>query len=141
MRVRPDGRARRRHDARGMNRIMFLAASLAVAAGLAGASAASAPPVGPLPKSPVTTIHTVTQELIAIPLPRGQSGLVWRAAPPYDPSVVRPYAEQDIAKNLTVLVYIAVALGTAHLNFGLTRDEHVKAYRAARYVIVVTKRK
>jgi hypothetical protein len=124
-----------------MTRIALFAAAGAVAATLAGSSAASAPPIGPLPKSPVTTIHTVTQELIGIPLPRGNSGLVWRAAPPYDPSVVRPYAEEDIAKNITVLVYLAVAPGTAHLNFGLTNDEHAKAYRAARYVIVVAKRK
>ena len=124
-----------------MTRIALLAGAAAVAATLAGSSSASAPPIGPLPKSPVTTIHTVTQELIGIPLPRGSSGLVWRAAPPYDASVVRPYAEQDVAKNITVLVYLAVAPGTAHLNFGLTYDEHAKVYRAARYVIVVAKRK
>lgn len=125
-----------------MRRIALVAAGAVAAAGvLAGSSAASAPPVGPLPKSPVATIHTVTQELIAIALPRGQSGLVWRAAPPYDASVVRPYAEQDIAKDLTILVYLAVHPGTAHLNFGLTNDDKPKAYRAARYVVVVGKRR
>jgi hypothetical protein len=125
-----------------MRRITLLAAGALAAAGvLAGSSGASAPPVGPLPKSPVTTIHTVVQELVAIALPRGRSGLVWRAAPPYDPTVVRPYAEQDIAKNLTILVYLAVAPGTAHLNFGLTNDEQPKVYRAARYAIVVGKRR
>lgn len=125
-----------------MRRIMLLAAAgVVLAAVVAGSSGASAPPIGPLPKSPVTTIHTVAQELIAIALPRGESGLVWRAAPPYDARVVRPYAEQDIAKNLTILVYLAVRPGTARLNFGLTDDDRPKAYRAARYAIVVAKRK
>lgn len=124
-----------------MRRIVLpVVGAIAAAAALAGSSGATAPPIGPLPKSPVTTIHTVAQELIAIALPRGQSGLVWRAAPPYDPSVVRPYAEQDIAKNLTILVYLAVKPGTAHLNFGLTNDDKPRAYRAARYVIVVGRR-
>jgi hypothetical protein len=107
---------------------------------LGGSARATAPPIGKLPPSPVTTVVTYTQELIAIPLPRGASGLVWRAAPPYDPRVTRPYAEQDIAKNLTVLVYLARRPGTARLNFALTNDDQPKVFRAERYRIIVKPR-
>jgi hypothetical protein len=112
----------------------------AALAALGGSAGATAPPIGKLPPSPVTTIITHTQELIAIPLPRGESGLVWRAAPPYDARVARPYAEQDMAGNVTVLVYLTRRPGTATLNFGLTNDDHPKVYRAARYRIVVKPR-
>lgn len=119
-----------------------LAAVLAAAAltTIGGSARASAPPIGPLPPGPTTTITTHTQDLIAIALPRGASGLVWRAAPPYDPTVVRPYAEQDITKNLTILVYLARRPGTANLRFGLTNDDHPKVYRAARYHVIVKPR-
>lgn len=115
------------------------AAAAVAAATLAGSSSASAPPVGPLPKSPVTTISTVAQELIAVALPRGQSGLVWRAARPYDSSVVRETTEANVG-DLTVIVYLAVRPGTTILRFGLTNGERPKAYRAARYRVVVSKR-
>ena len=121
-----------------MRGIRVVAVIVAVALAAAGSSArATAPPIGPLPPSAITTIVTYPQELVAIALPRGQSGLVWRAAPPYDATVVRPYAEQDIAKRLTILVYLARRPGTANLRFGLTNDDHPKVYRAARYHIVV----
>jgi hypothetical protein len=119
---------------------LVAAVGAAVIAGTVGSAEATAPPMGKLPPSPVTTIVTYPQELVAIPLPRGESGLVWRAAPPYDARVVRPYAEEDIARNLTVLVYLARKPGTAALNFGLTNDDHPKVYRAARYRVVVKPR-
>ena len=121
---------------------LWLAAAVgtAVISAVGGSARATAPPIGKLPPSPVTTIVTYTQELFAIPLPRGESGLVWRAAPPYDARVTRPYAEQDIDKNLTILVYLARRPGTATLNFGLTNGERPRVYRAARYRIVVKPR-
>ncbi len=123
-------------------RTLWLAAAVgtAVISGIGGSARATAPPIGKLPPSPVTTIVTYTQELVAIALPRGESGLVWRAAPPYDARVTRPYAEEDIGKNLTILVYLARRPGTARLDFGLTNDEQPKVYRAARYRIVVKPR-
>ena len=123
-------------------RTLWLVAALgaAVLSAIGGSARATAPPIGKLPPSPVTTIVTYSQELIAIPLPRGESGLVWRAAPPYEARVTRPYAEQDISKNLTVLVYLARRPGTARLNFGLTNDDQPKVYRAARYLVVVKPR-
>jgi hypothetical protein len=124
-----------------MRKLWLVAAVGAAALSTIGGSArATAPPIGKLPPGPVTTIVTYTQELVAIALPRGESGLVWRAAPPYEARVTRPYAEQDISKNLTVLVYRARVPGTARLNFGLTNDDHPKVYRAARYRIVVKPR-
>jgi len=115
------------------------AATAVVLAAVAFSARASAPPVGPLPRSPVITITSYVQEYVAIALPHGQSGLTWRAAPPYSARVVRPFAEQDVG-DLTVLVYLAVRPGVATLNFGLTFDEHVKAYRAARYHVIVRPR-
>lgn len=109
------------------------------AASLAGAAGASAPPIGPLPPSPVTTITTHVQEYVAIALPRGHSGLVWRAAQPYSARVVRPFADHDVG-DLSVLVYLAVRPGTATLNFALTNDDRPKAYRAARYRVIVLPR-
>jgi hypothetical protein len=124
-----------------MRKLWLVAAVGATALSAIGGSArATAPPIGKLPPSTVTTITTYAQELIAIPLPRGESGLVWRAAPPYDARVTRPYAEQDIGKNLTVLVYLARRPGVARLNFGLTNDDQPKVFRAARYRIVVRPR-
>lgn len=105
-----------------------------------GASEATAPPVGPLPPSPVTTITTVTQELVSFALPRGQSGLVWRTALDSNPSVAREFAEGDIPGNITVVVFLARKPGTTNVAFGLTSDEHPKAYRAARYRLIVKRR-
>ena len=127
-----------------MKRISLLT-SVGVAAGIAviafaGSSRASAPPVGPLPASPVTTITTVTQELVSFALPRGQSGLVWRTAMDSNPAVAREFAEGDIPGNITVVVFLARKPGTTNVAFGLTRDEHSKAYRAARYHVIVKPR-
>jgi len=118
-----------------------LLTGLAVMTVLAASSRASAPPVGPLPPSPVTTITTVTQELISFALPRGQSGLVWRTARDSNPAVARELAEGDIPGNVTVVVFLARRPGTTDVAFGLTNDEHAKAYRAARYHVIVKPRR
>jgi len=117
-------------------RIAFLTV-LGAFALFAGSSRASAPPVGPLPKSPVTTITTVTGELVSFALPRGQSGLVWRTALDSNPSVAREQAEGDIPGDITVVVFIARKPGVTNVAFGLTNGERRKAYRAARYRVVV----
>jgi hypothetical protein len=122
-----------------MKRIVALVLLAGIAA-FAAPSHASAPPVGPLPKSPVTTITTVAQELVSFALPRGQSGLVWRIAHVSDSTVARETAEGDIPGNITVVVFIARKPGTTTVSFGLTNGEHTKAYRAARYKIVVKPR-
>jgi hypothetical protein len=101
----------------------------------------SAPPVGPLPPSPVTTIHTVSQELVAIALPRGNSGLTWRGARPFDVRVVKPLYEADVPNtNVIVFVLLAVRPGTTTVMYGLTNGERPKAYRAARFRNTVSPR-
>jgi len=122
-----------------MTKIALLT-SLVVVTVLAAPSRASAPPVGPLPPSPVTTITTVTQELVSFALPRGESGLVWRTARDSNPAVAREFAEGDIPGNITVVVFLAHRAGTTDVAFGLTNDEHIKAFRAARYHLIVKPR-
>ena len=101
----------------------------------------SAPPVGPFPASPVTRIDTVTQELIAIALPRGGSGLMWRGARRFDVRVVKPLYEADIPNtDVVVFVLLAAHAGTTTVLYGLTNGEHPKAYRAARFKITVAPR-
>lgn len=116
-----------------------VAAAIAVSALVAATARASAPPVGPLPKSPVTTITTVAQELFAFALPRGQSGLTWRGAGNTNVRVARPLTEAEVG-DVIVFVYLAVKPGTALVSYGLTHGETRKAYRAARYRIVVEPR-
>lgn len=121
-----------------MKRFHLLTA-IAVGAALAATARASAPPVGPLPKSPVTTITTFSQELFALALPRGESGLTWRGAANTNTRVARPLSEAEVG-NAIVFVYLAVKPGTALVSYGLTYGETKRAYRAARYRIVVKPR-
>ncbi len=118
-----------------------MSAFLTVLVLLASAAPHSAPPVGPLPPSPVTTIHTVSQELVAIALPRGRSGLTWRGARPFDLRVVKPLYEADVPNtNVIVFVLLAARPGTTTVMYGLTNGERPKAYRAARFRITVSPR-
>lgn len=116
-----------------------LLAGVAVAALVTATARASAPPVGPLPRSPVTTITTFTEELFALALPIGQSGLTWRGAGNTNVHVARPLSEAEVG-NVIVFVYLAVKPGTALVSYGLTHGETRKAYRAARYRILVKPR-
>jgi hypothetical protein len=119
--------------------MIFLATALAA---LVAAVPHSAPPVGPLPPSPVTRIDTVAQELVAIALPRGQSGLTWRGARRFDVRVVKPLYEADIPNtDVVVFVLLAAHPGTTTVMYGLTNGEHPKAYRAARFTITVAPRR
>jgi hypothetical protein len=122
-----------------MKKFALLAAVVAVTA-FAASSRASAPPVGHLPTSPVTTITTVTGELVSFALPRGDSGLSWRQAQNTKPSVASERSEGDIPGNVVVVVFLAHKPGTTMVSFGLTNGEHAKAYRAARYRVVVKPR-
>jgi hypothetical protein len=118
---------------------LALLAILTVAALVVATARSSAPPVGPLPKSPVTRITTFTQELFAFALPTGQSGLTWRGAGNTNVRVARPLTEAEVGDAI-VFVYLAVKPGTALVSYGLTDGETRKAYRAARYRIVVRPR-
>jgi hypothetical protein len=122
-----------------VRKLIPFVAGFAVLAG-AGASSASAPPVGKLPPSPVTTISTVSQELFAFALPRGRSGLVWRGKSNSNPQVAKPLTEADVGDTI-VLVYLAGRPGVADVTYGLTNGEHLKAYRGARFHVIVKPRR
>ena len=130
----------RRATARIALCVAVVAVVAAAAAVFAVSSRSSAPPVGPLPPSPITTITTVSDELVSFALPRGESGLVWRTALDSNPAVAREFAEGDIPGNITVIVFIARKPGTTNVAFGLTNDDRPKAYRAARYRLIVKPR-
>ena len=116
---------------------------LAGLAGLAvfvGSSRASAPPVGPLPKSPVTSITTVAGELVSFALPPGRSGLSWRQASNSNPGVASERGEGNVPGGFVVVVFAANKPGVADVAFGLTKGETAKAYRGARFHVVVKPR-
>ena len=108
----------------------------AACAAIVATAHATAPPVGPLPKGPTTTITTPTQGYVSVALNRGQSGLVWRVARPYNTQVVAQTTETNLGQ-LTVWVFRTLKPGTATLRFALTNGERAKAYQAATYRLVV----
>lgn len=118
-----------------MKKLAFIAL-LATALAAAGAATASAPPVGKLPPSPVTTITTHRGQLFALALPEGKNGLVWRGAKNTNWRVATPVREADVGTTL-VLIYRAGKPGIADVAYGLTKGETPKAYRVARFHIVV----
>jgi hypothetical protein len=116
-----------------------LAAS-ALAAGvlsLAGGALADSTPVGPIPPGPVSTITTKRGQLVAVALPHAsaRSGLAWRIARRYDPSIVREVSEADVGANV-VLVFEVVGKGRTSLVFALTRgDASSKAVKSSTHEI------
>lgn len=121
-----------------MKRLVVLLLAGAAVVIVAG-SHATGPPVGALPKGPLTTITTPSQGYVALALNRGQSGLVWRIARPYDTRIVKQTAETRLG-DLTVWVFRTITPGTATLRFALTNGTHPHAYQAATYRLVVSTR-
>jgi hypothetical protein len=99
---------------------------------------ATAPPVGPLPKGPVTTIHTKAGSLVAVALPHRSGGLVWRLARGVDAHVLRQVSEADVGKDV-VVVYRAVAPGHVRLAYGLTRGETRQARASLTFAVTVAR--
>ena len=116
--------------------LLLLTGAVAAVVATAGATA---PPVGALPKGQVTTITIPSQGYVSVVLNRGQSGLVWRVARPYDTRIVVQTTEADLG-DLTVWVFRTVKPGSATLRFALTNGEHPKAYQAATYHLIVKPR-
>jgi hypothetical protein len=113
------------------------AAALALAGvGASGANADSTP-VGPLPKTSVTTVSTTKGSLVSIAVPSQlqPTGLVWRIARPVKARILQQVAEGELS-GTTVLVFRVVGKGKATVVLALTRgDSSPKAIAAVRYSI------
>jgi hypothetical protein len=118
-----------------MRRIVSTLVVLAVLA-LPASSLGEAVPVGPLPKSPTTSIATKKGLLVSVAL-KSRAGLSWRVARAIDPKVLVQVSEANVGSSV-VLVFRAVGRGHVNLAFGLTRGETKKAYAAARYDVRVS---
>ena len=117
-------------------RALIAATVVAAMAAFAVTAEASAPPVGPLPASPLQTISTTVGSHVSVALPHGAKGRVWRVARPFDGKVVAEATEGDVGAY-TVVVFTARAKGATTITFAQTLGERAKAYKAARYRIVV----
>jgi hypothetical protein len=122
-----------------MRRLSAAAAAAVTVLVLVLPAGATAPPVGPLPKGPVTTIHTTAGSLVAIALPHRANGLVWRLARAVDAKVLREVSEADVGKDV-VVVYRAVGPGQVRLAYGLTRGETRRAHASLTSVVTVARR-
>jgi hypothetical protein len=111
-------------------------ASAALVAVLATTATASSTPVGALPAGPTSLIHTQPGQLVAVALPRRAGGKVWRVAARIDPKRLRQVAEADVGSNV-VLVYRALKVGNATIEFGLTRGETAKAFESRQFVVTI----
>src|SRR4051794_29477951 len=97
--------------------LRFLLAFATIVAALSFVAASAfgdSTPIGPLPKGPVSTIQTTKGQLVAVALPRGAAGLVWRIARPLDGKIVRQETEGDVGKTV-VLVFSARGVGTTRI--------------------------
>ena len=113
--------------------LAFVVAALTLAA----PSLASAPPVGKLPPGPVQTISTTRGQLVAIALPHGVAGRVWRGASwTGSHATLHQVSEADVDKSV-VLVFHADARGTVTIRYALTRGETAHAYAARTFRITV----
>jgi hypothetical protein len=117
-------------------RLVAITASVMLAAILSSTSLASAPPVGDLPTGPTSMIHTQPGQLVAVALPHRAGGKVWRVAGRFDGSKLRQVSEADVGSSV-VLVFKALKVGNATVNFGLTRGERAKAYESRQYVVMI----
>jgi len=100
----------------------------------------TAAPIARLPSGPVTTVRTQRGALVAVALPRQEdsTGFVWRLAREVNGRVARQVAEADVGESV-VVVFEAVATGTATIAFALTRGESsAEALRALSYEVEVS---
>lgn len=120
-----------------MSRRRFVLPLAAAAATLAVAipAEATAPPIGPLPAPSVTRVQTTRGSLVAIALPK-RAGFDWRIARAPKSSILVERTEGDVGPTV-VLVFRAVARGTASVTVAQTRGERAKAYSAVRYDVVI----
>jgi hypothetical protein len=118
-----------------LRRSMLLLVAVAARAFAAGAGA-TATPVGPLPPGQVTTISTIGSSLVAVVLPKGAQGRVWRQARPYDLHVLSQVSEANVGPNV-VIVFKTVGRGSTKVVYGLTRGETRKAYASATFIVRV----
>jgi hypothetical protein len=120
-------------------RLAAYAASIVLVALLAGSATASSTPVGPLPAGPTSLIHTQPGQLVAVALPHRAGGKVWRVASSVDPKKLRQVSEADVGSSV-VLVFKAIRVGTATVEFGLTRGETAKAFESRQFVVTIMPR-
>jgi hypothetical protein len=117
--------------------VLALLAILLAASALVATSAADSTPIGPLPKGPVTDIQTPNGQMVAVALPNGSGGRVWRIARAVDKKVLREVSEANVGTNV-VIVFQTTGTGTARVVFAQTRDDaSSKALRSATYVVHV----
>ncbi len=126
--------ARRGQDA-SVVAVALIAVGIAVGVG-ASAARSDAPPVGPLPSGHVSTITTTRGDLVAIALPSGRNGNVWRVARPYDSAVVREAQEANVG-NTVVIVFKARKPGQTRVIYALTHGEQSRALAARSFQIRV----
>jgi hypothetical protein len=117
-------------------RLASCAGALALVALLAGTAMADSTPVGPLPAGPTSMIHTQPGQLVAVALPHRAKGKVWRVATSIDSKKLRQVSEADVGSSV-VLVFKALKVGNATIEFGLTRGETAKAYESRQYVVMI----
>jgi hypothetical protein len=120
-----------------MLRLITIAAAAAVLLVLAVPVEASAPPVGPLPKGPVTTVHTPRGTFVSLALPH-LKGLSWRLARRVDTRVLVQVGEGDIGQTV-VITYRAKAAGHTKVIYAATRGETTTAHAARTYDVTVTR--
>jgi hypothetical protein len=116
--------------------VVACAASAVLLTALASMASATATPVGPLPAGPTSMIHTQPGQLVAVALPHRAGGKVWRVATSVDPKRLRQVSEADVGSSV-VLVYKALEVGNATIEFGLTKGETPKAFESRQFVVKI----
>ena len=116
--------------------VRITVAALGATAVLAAPAAASAPPVGPLPPGPTQHITTQKGQLVAVALPNGAPGRVWRLARAVKPAILREVGEANVGSNV-VVIYRATGRGRVTVSYGLTRGETRHAYASRRFDVTV----
>jgi hypothetical protein len=118
---------------RTLTTIVLAGAAVAL---FSGSAAADSTPVGPLPAGPTSMIHTQPGQLIAVALPHRAGGKVWRVATSIDGKRLRQVSEGDVGSSV-VLVFKALKLGNAKIEFGLTKGETAKAFESRQFVVMI----